>query len=137
MRISDCSSDVCSSDLLVQDSEGQLGFEDVSVLLSDGRVVIAEATVEIGRGERVLIVGDSGVGKSTLFRAVAGLWRWGSGTIRRPDLGRMMFMPQRPYLPLGTMRAAIASPDPPDAFATDRKIVVSGKIASVRVVLGG
>jgi putative ATP-binding cassette transporter len=103
---------------LVQDPDGKLGFEDVSVLLSDGRVVIAEATVEIGRGERVLIVGESGAGKSTLFRAVAGLWRWGSGTIRLPEPGSMMFMPQRPYLPLGTLRSAITYPDPPNAFST-------------------
>ncbi|HEY9539895.1 MAG TPA: ABC transporter ATP-binding protein/permease [Kiloniellaceae bacterium] len=101
---------------LVRDSRDKLCFEDVSVLLSDGRVVIAEATVEIGRGERVLIVGESGAGKSTLFRAVAGLWRWGSGTIRVPEPDSMMFMPQRPYLPLGTMRAAITYPDAPDAF---------------------
>src|SRR3546814_18530493 len=59
---------------LVRDSRDKLCFEDVSVLLSDGRVVIAEATVEIGRGERVLIVGESGAGKRTLFGAVAGLW---------------------------------------------------------------
>lgn len=101
---------------LAQDPDGKLGFEDVSVLLSDGRVVIAEATVEIGPGERVLIVGESGAGKSTLFRAVAGLWRWGSGTIRLPEPDSMMFMPQRPYLPLGTLRAAIAYPNSPDAF---------------------
>jgi len=103
---------------LVQESAGTLGFENVSVLLSDGRVVIAEATVEIGHGERVLIVGESGAGKSTLFRAVAGLWRWGSGTIRLPDPDTMMFMPQRPYLPLGTMRAAITYPEPPETFTT-------------------
>jgi putative ATP-binding cassette transporter len=88
------------------------------VLLSDGRVVIAEATVEIQPGERVLIAGESGAGKSTLFRAVAGLWPWGDGTIRLPDPDGMMFMPQRPYLPLGTMRAAITYPDPPEAFDT-------------------
>src|SRR3546814_12476527 len=75
-------------------------------LLSDGRVVIAEATVEIGRGERVLIVGESGAGKSTLFRAVAGLWRWGRGKIRVPEPDSMMLMPQRPYLPHGPMPAA-------------------------------
>jgi putative ATP-binding cassette transporter len=103
---------------LVPHPNQKLSFEDVSVLLSDGRVVIAEATAEIGPGERVLIVGESGIGKSTLFRAVAGLWRWGSGTIRLPAPESTMFMPQRPYLPLGTMRAAIAYPDPPDAFTT-------------------
>lgn len=103
---------------LVEHAEGMLAFEGVSVLTVDGRVVIAEATVDIVPGERVLIVGESGIGKSTLFRAVAGLWPWGSGTIRLPNRSATMFMPQRPYLPLGTMRAAIAYPDPPDAFPT-------------------
>ena len=103
---------------LVQNREERLAFESVSVLLSDGRVVISEATVEIEPGERVLIVGESGVGKSTLFRALAGLWPWGSGIIRLPDRDGMMFMPQRPYLPLGTMRAAITYPDPPEVFST-------------------
>ncbi len=96
--------------------EGMLAFDGVSVLLSDGQVVISEATVEIEAGERVLIIGESGAGKSTLFRALAGLWPWGSGVIRLPDPNNMMFMPQRPYLPLGTLRAAITYPDLPEAF---------------------
>jgi putative ATP-binding cassette transporter len=99
--------------------QGLLEFDGVSVLLSDGRVVISEATVEIKPGERALIVGESGAGKSTLFRALAGLWPWGGGTILLPDPKRMMFMPQRPYLPLGTMRAALTYPDPPNAFSTE------------------
>lgn len=99
-------------------AQGRLAFERLSVLFADGRVVISEATVEIGAGERVLIVGESGAGKSTLFRALAGLWRWGSGAIYLPDPDAMMFMPQRPYLPLGTLRAAITYPDPPEAFDT-------------------
>ncbi len=107
---------------------GKLAFDNVSVLLSDGRVVVAEATVEINRGERVLIVGESGAGKSTLFRALAGLWPWGYGTIRLPETEAMMFMPQRPYLPLGTMRAAITYPDPPDAFAAADIIAVIKRI---------
>lgn len=98
--------------------EGLLAFERVSVLLADGRVVIAEATLEIRPGERLLIVGESGAGKSTLFRAVAGLWPWGGGVIRLPASSGMMFMPQRPYLPLGSLRAAITYPQPPDAFTT-------------------
>jgi putative ATP-binding cassette transporter len=99
--------------------DGKLAFDGVSVLFSDGRVVIAEATAEIGLGERVLIVGESGAGKSTLFRALAGLWPWGAGTILLPDPRRMMFMPQRPYLPLGTLRAALTSPDAPDSIEMD------------------
>ncbi len=97
--------------------DNTLSFEGVSVLLADGRVVIAEATAEIGPGERVLILGESGAGKSTLFRAVAGLWKWGGGVIRIPDPATMMFMPQRPYLPLGTLAAALTYPHAPDAFA--------------------
>ncbi|MGN6572254.1 MAG: ABC transporter ATP-binding protein/permease [Pseudolabrys sp.] len=97
---------------------GKLAFDEVSVLFADGRVVIAETSVEIALGERVLIVGESGAGKSTLFRALAGLWPWGTGTIHLPDPDTMMFMPQRPYLPLGTLRAAIAYPDAPDAFSS-------------------
>ena len=103
---------------LERHAQGLLEFDGVSILLSDGRVVISEATVEIRPGERALIVGESGAGKSTLFRALAGLWPWGSGTIRLPDPASMIFMPQRPYLPLGTMRAALTYPDPPDAFST-------------------
>lgn len=105
---------------LAEHPDGMLAFDGVSVLTADGRVVIAEATVDIEPGERVLILGESGIGKSTLFRAVAGLWPWGSGTIWLPRRDEVMFMPQRPYLPLGSMRAAIAYPDPPDAFAAEQ-----------------
>jgi putative ATP-binding cassette transporter len=102
---------------IVPHPDGTLAFDGLSVLFADGRAVIAEATAEIGLGERVLIVGESGAGKSTLFRAVAGLWPWGAGRILVPDAARMMFMPQRPYLPLGTLRAALAYPDAPSSFA--------------------
>jgi putative ATP-binding cassette transporter len=64
----------------------------------------------------VLIVGETGRGKSTLFRAVAGLWPWGSGTILTPAPEAMAFLPQRPYLPLGTLRNALSYPSPSDAF---------------------
>lgn len=96
--------------------EGRLAFRDVSVLLADGRVLIKEANTEVGPGARVLIVGESGSGKSTLFRAVAGLWPWGSGTILLPPRERMVFLPQKPYLPLGTLRTALAYPAATDAF---------------------
>jgi len=96
--------------------EGRLAFKDVSMLLADGGVTIKEANAEFGPGERVLIVGESGSGKSTLFRAIAGLWPWGTGTILLPPRDGMMFLPQHPYLPLGALRAAVAYPAPPDAF---------------------
>ena len=97
--------------------DGHLTFESVRILLPDGHVIIEDATVNVMPGERVLIVGDTGRGKSTLFRAVAGLWRWGSGTILTPAPEAMTFLPQRPYLPLGTLRNATTYPGPPDLFS--------------------
>jgi putative ATP-binding cassette transporter len=108
--------------------EGRLAFRNVSVLLSDGRVLIKGANTEIGPGERVLIVGESGSGKSTLFRAIAGLWPWGTGTILLPPRETMMFMPQKPYLPLGTLRTALAYPSAPDAFTTDEMRAALGRV---------
>jgi putative ATP-binding cassette transporter len=99
--------------------EGLLAFQELSILLADGRVVIAEATATLHPGERVLLVGESGSGKSTLFRAIAGLWPWGSGRILLPKRSEMMFMPQRPYLPLGTLRAVLCYPASPGAFSDD------------------
>ena len=101
---------------LVDHPQGCLAFERVGILLKDGSVVIKEATAEIHTGERVLIVGASGSGKSTLFRAIAGLWPWGSGRILLPPRESIMFMPQHPYLPLGSLRAAAAYPAGPTDF---------------------
>ena len=97
--------------------EEELAFEALQIAHADGSVVIAQANARIARGERVLIVGESGSGKSTLFRAIAGLWPWGAGTIYLPPRSEMMFMPQRPYLPLGSLRAVVAYPAPSKKFA--------------------
>ncbi len=104
--------------VLADHPAGHLAFENVSVITADGKVVIEEATAEVKPGERILIVGESGTGKSTLFRAMAGLWPWGSGRILMPPRERMMFMPQYPYMPLGSLRAAACYPDAPDAYGT-------------------
>jgi putative ATP-binding cassette transporter len=103
----------------------ELRFDDLRITTVDGNIVIGDANSEVSKGERVLIVGPSGSGKSTLFRAIAGLWPWGAGKITLPDLSKMMFMPQRPYLPLGTLRAALAYPASPRKFpmATLKKVL--------------
>ena len=98
------------ADCATEGGEEGLHFDDLQITHVDGNIVIADANTEIAKGERVLIVGPSGSGKSTLFRAIAGLWPWGAGKIVLPDRSRMMFMPQRPYLPLGTLRAAVVLP---------------------------
>ena len=96
-----------------------LRFDDLQITTVEGNIVIADANTEIAKGERVLIVGPSGSGKSTLFRAIAGLWPWGAGKIVLPDSSRMMFMPQRPYLPLGTLREAVVYPAAAGKFSDD------------------
>lgn len=96
--------------------DGVLRLSDVGVATPDGDVIIEGATAAIQPGESVLVTGDVGIGKTTLFRALAGLWPWGSGTIEVPDERAMMFMPHRPYLPSGTLRTALAYPHAADEF---------------------
>jgi vitamin B12/bleomycin/antimicrobial peptide transport system ATP-binding/permease protein len=85
-------------------------LSNVSVALSDGTVVVNDAEVDIDFGERVLFMGESGSGKSTLVRAIAGLWPWGHGRISIAHGARLFLMPQRPYIPLGTLRHAATYP---------------------------
>jgi vitamin B12/bleomycin/antimicrobial peptide transport system ATP-binding/permease protein len=92
---------------------GALRLRDLSVTLDDGSAVVNEADIEIARGEKVLVVGESGTGKSTLVRAIAGLWPWGSGEILLKSEG-LSLMPQKPYVPLGSLRRAVAYPLSPD-----------------------
>lgn len=96
-----------------------LSLNDVSVALGDGTAVVKETQVEIGKGERILVAGESGSGKSTLVRAIAGLWPWGGGSVDfHPD--RQMFMlPQRPYIPSGTLRRAVAYPEAAESWTDD------------------
>lgn len=98
-----------------------LEMDDLQVLLTNGRATLDEDKVEVKPGEHLAIVGDPGSGKSSLFRALAGIWPWGSGKLRIPTTdgvngNGMMFLPQRPYLPLGSIRAAVAYPGAPDSF---------------------
>jgi putative ATP-binding cassette transporter len=104
------------------DGREVLLFRDLQVMHADGTTVIADANAEINQGEKVLIVGESGTGKSTLFRAIAGLWPWGSGLLRIPPREGMLFMPQRPYLPLGTLHAAVTYPAPARQFSIERVV---------------
>jgi len=93
--------------------DGALRLRDLSVTLDDGSAVVNEADIEITAGEKVLVVGECGTGKSTLVRAIAGLWPWGTGEIRIKFEG-LLLMPQQPYVPLGTLRRAVTYPLSPD-----------------------
>jgi putative ATP-binding cassette transporter len=79
-----------------------------------GVTKVNEANVQIKPGARVLVVGEPGAGKTLLFRALAGLWPWGSGTVKRPKGQSIYYMPRAAYWPPGTLREALAYPSEPD-----------------------
>ena len=93
-----------------QETESDLVIDHVSLTLPNGSPLMAASSTVIKPGESVLIRGPSGSGKSTLFRAIAGIWPFGAGQVRLPLNRRSLFLPQRPYLPIGTLREVIAYP---------------------------
>ncbi len=90
---------------------------DMSVKLPTGVTLLEGAQLHARPGEHTLLKGPSGSGKSTLFRTIAGIWPWGDGRISLPE--SIMFIPQRPYFPDGTLRAALAYPDPASHYTDD------------------
>lgn len=87
-----------------------LAIPSLSLSLPDGRVIANVKNLALKKGERTLLVGPSGSGKSTLFRAIAGIWPFGEGTIELPQGQSVMLLPQRPYIPIGALRGAISYP---------------------------
>ncbi|MDU6748365.1 MAG: ABC transporter ATP-binding protein/permease, partial [Bradyrhizobium sp.] len=90
--------------------DAMLSLNDLSVTLDDGTAVVGETEVVVDPGERLLVAGESGTGKSTLVRAIAGLWPWGGGSINFHPDRRLFMLPQRPYVPSGSLRRAVAYP---------------------------
>jgi putative ATP-binding cassette transporter len=98
---------------------GEVTIRALSLSLPSGETLLRDIEEKIVPGEPVLVTGPSGCGKSTLFRALAGIWPFGSGTIERPDASLCLFLPQKPYLPIGSLRAAVAYPSAADRFSDD------------------
>jgi vitamin B12/bleomycin/antimicrobial peptide transport system ATP-binding/permease protein len=101
--------------------DDRVHLRQLNIALPDGKLMIDGAEAIVSPGEKVLVKGESGTGKSTLIRAMAGLWPWGSGEILRPAGAYIAFMPQRPYLPLGTLRTALLYPHP-EQQVSDEKV---------------
>jgi vitamin B12/bleomycin/antimicrobial peptide transport system ATP-binding/permease protein len=89
---------------------GHITIENLEIASPAGCTMLAERRVEVKAGERVLIVGEPGTGKTLLFRALAGLWPWGGGRVLHPKGEELFYMPRTPYLPPGTLREALAYP---------------------------
>jgi putative ATP-binding cassette transporter len=108
--------DVESRIAVVAGDPGKIGIDELEIASPAGATMLEEKKVEIKAGERVLIVGESGTGKTLLFRALAGLWPWGAGRVTRPRGEEILYMPRTPYLPPGTLREVLAYPSETQAF---------------------
>ncbi|WP_431095080.1 ABC transporter ATP-binding protein/permease [Polaromonas aquatica] len=102
--------------LLTSHSE-TLDSQELNLALPTGAVILANTSLHAGAGDHVLLKGPSGSGKSTLFRAFAGIWPFASGGIARPD--DAMFIPQHPYFPNGSLRDALAYPEPAAVYSDE------------------
>jgi len=103
------------------EEDGGIRIEHLRLTRPDGQVMIEDADAVIAPGDSVALVGPTGSGKRTLLRAIAGIWRFGRGRVALPANTRTAFLPQRPHLPIGTLRAAISYPSAEGAF-TDEQI---------------
>ena len=87
-----------------------LALQGLALALPQGKPLLAPTTLQLKRGEAVLVSGPSGTGKSTLFRTLAGIWPYWTGRIRLPEGARLLFLPQKPYLPVGALKHAVCYP---------------------------
>jgi vitamin B12/bleomycin/antimicrobial peptide transport system ATP-binding/permease protein len=97
----------------------EIDLDQVELFLPDGKRIFKMQHLALARGENVCVCGPSGSGKSTLFRAIAGIWPYGRGRIFCPDGIHAMIVPTKPYIPIGTLRAAISYPAVPGTYADD------------------
>ena len=103
-------------EVLPRETPSVISIDQLSVHLPNGEPLVNAENIVLSPGERVLVTGPSGAGKSTLFRALTGIWPFGSGHVGVPDGARVMLVPQRPYFPVATLAAAVGYPARADVF---------------------
>jgi putative ATP-binding cassette transporter len=118
-----------SIDVVPSTGGHDIDLKQLLIRLPNGTPLVSAQSFSIVGNERTLVTGPSGAGKSTLFRAVAGIWPFGSGSIAIPAKATLMMLPQRPYFPVGSLKAAIVYPAEADAFSSDQ-------VADVLVAVG-
>jgi putative ATP-binding cassette transporter len=96
-----------------------LSLEDLNLSLPLGKPLLAATTLELRKNEDVLVSGPSGAGKSTFFRALAGIWPYWKGRVRLPKGARLLFLPQKPYLPIGSLKHAVCYPEDANRFSDE------------------
>ena len=101
------------------DGEG-LQVREMTVRRPDGTPLVDDLDLSLSAGDTLLVKGPSGCGKTTLLRTMADLWPYAQGSVRRPLGGRSLFLSQQPYVPLGSLRTALAYPEPPAQVEDDR-----------------
>ena len=106
---------------MASSTEGdEIDLQQLLVRLPNGTPLVSADHLSLRTSERTLVTGPSGAGKSTLFRAIAGIWPFGNGSIAIPANATLMMLPQRPYFPIGALQAAIVYPAEADAFSSDQ-----------------
>jgi putative ATP-binding cassette transporter len=98
--------------------DGIVQTHGLTLALPNGSNLLENTDLVFQPGQSVILTGRSGSGKSTLFRALAGIWPFGQGQVQRPA-ERCLFLPQRPYIPLGTLRHVVTYPLPAERFSRD------------------
>jgi putative ATP-binding cassette transporter len=143
LRVASFRRAVLNTDIL-HDVQGRITFDDgppgkftidhLEIASPAGCTMLEETHVEVQAGERIRIVGESGTGKTLLFRTLAGLWPWGAGHIARPTGEEMLYLPRVPYLPPGTLREVLAYPSSVEHFDENAFAPVLERLNLARLV---
>jgi putative ATP-binding cassette transporter len=142
LRVADFRSAIVKTDILhgqeqritlTHSEDDHIVFDHLRVSSPAGGIKLADEDISIGPGERVIMIGDPGVGKTLFFRAIAGLWPWGSGRIEMPPAEAIAFVPRTPYFPPGTLRSVLAYPRGETSFKEEELVAVLDRLGLMRL----
>ena len=113
------------SRIVIKEEEAdQITLPELEIYLPSGQLMVAAKDIVIKPGEKVLIKGKTGAGKTTLFRVLSGLWPFGKGEVLIPAGKKVIVLPQKPYIPIGTLAEAVSYPEPPEKYTREEIIQV-------------